>query len=100
MIPVSNLNKSDILFKYSNPNIVQNNAYKYLGNVIVYKSTNKNKKYMIIKDGKKINFGQMYYEDYTKHNDINRLNNFRKRNYKWKDSKKYTPAYLSYYLLW
>ena len=55
---------------------------------------------MIIKDGKKINFGEIGFQDYTKHNDINRLNNVRKRNYKWKYANKNSPAYLSYFLLW
>jgi hypothetical protein len=56
----------------------------------------------MIKDpnNKWIHFGQMFYEDFTKHNDQKRRENFLKRNYKWKNAPKYSPAYLAYHLLW
>lgn len=88
--------------KYSNPQIVQKLANKYLGdNIKVYFSTRKNKKYMVQNpDGKWIHFGQKGYEDYTKHQDDTRRNNFRKRNAKWETASKWTPAWLSWHLLW
>jgi len=49
---------------------------------IIYKktvepSTRKNKKYMIMNDDHKyIHFGDLRYEDYTKHQDLKRLNNY------------------------
>ena len=51
-------------------------------------------------DGKKIHFGDLRFCDYTKHQDKKRRENFRNRNRRWKDADKYTPAHLSYYLLW
>jgi hypothetical protein len=63
-------------------------------------STRKDKKYMIVHEGKKIHFGQMGYEDFTKHKDKKRQTAFLKRNAGWKSRPKYSPAYLSYVLLW
>jgi len=55
----------------------------------------------MISDGHKIiHFGQMGYEDYTKHKDENRRNNFRIRNRRWAHQPKYTAGWLSYNLLW
>jgi hypothetical protein len=52
-------------------------------------------------DGRKmVHFGQMGYEDATKHHDLDRINRFRNRNRKWEFSPKYSPAYLSWFLLW
>jgi hypothetical protein len=47
-----------------------------------------------------VHFGQMGYEDATKHYDLDRINRFKKRNWKWQNAPKYSPAYLSWYLLW
>lgn len=93
--------KKDIeILKYSNPSIVQQQANKYLGEKI-YISTRKDKKYMVKNpEGKWIHFGQFGYEDYTKHKDQNRRDNFRRRNAKWSKAEKYSPAWLSYWLLW
>ena len=67
----------------------------------MFLSTSKNKKYMVFdEEGKKVHFGSLLYQDYTKHKDKKRRENFRNRNTKWKDADKYTPAHLSYYLLW
>jgi hypothetical protein len=49
---------------------------------------------------KYIHFGEWSFEDYTKHKDKKRRNEFLKRNHKWKDYPKYSPAYLAYYILW
>ena len=63
-------------------------------------STRKYKKYMV-SDGKKlIHFGYFEMEDYTKHHDEKRRELFRKRNHKWAMAEKYSPAWLSYHLLW
>lgn len=93
--------KKDIeILKYSNPSIVQQQANKYLGEKI-YISTRKDKKYMVKNpEGKWIHFGQFGYEDYTKHKDENRRDNFRRRNAKWSKAEKYSPSWLSYWLLW
>jgi hypothetical protein len=42
----------------------------------------------------------MGYEDATKHGDKKRIANFKKRNIKWGYASKYSPAWLSYWLLW
>jgi len=85
---------------YSNISQVQDNANKYnIGKVFF--STRKNKKYMIKNpDGKMIHFGEKVYADYTAHQDEKRRENFRKRNKKWRTSEKWTPAWLSYHILW
>ena len=98
-------NKEKEIFKYSNPAKVQRNANNYFGKkVSIYLSSRTDKKYMV-KDpnGKWIHFGQMGYEDYTKHKDNNRRKNYlsRSKNIKgdWKRNK-YSPNNLSIYLLW
>ena len=42
----------------------------------------------------------MGYEDLTKHLDSHRAELFKKRNAKWADAEKFSPAFLSYYILW
>ena len=90
------------LCEVSNPELVLKQLKKYYGDdVDLYLSSSKNKKYMVFnEDGKKIHFGSIIHEDYTKYKDKKRRDNFRNRNKKWKDADKYTPAHLSYYLLW
>jgi acid phosphatase class B len=76
---------------------------------IIYKktvepSTRKNKKYMILNDNNKyVHFGDSRYEDFTKHQDLNRLNNYLSRATKikgnWKKDK-YSPNNLAINLLW
>ena len=92
----------DKICEVSDPELVLKQLKKYYGNdVDLYLSSSKNKKYMVFdEDGKKIHFGSLLYQDYTKHKDKKRRENFRNRNTKWKDADKYTPAHLSYYLLW
>ena len=85
--------------KYSNSSIVMKKAKELHLNPIQL-SSRKDKKYMVSDAKKLIHFGQMGYEDYTKHHDEKRRELFRKRNHKWKDAEKYSPAWLSYYLLW
>jgi len=84
----------------SDINEVQRLADKYnIGKILP--STRKNKKYMVEdKTGKLIHFGDPNYADFTAHHDLKRRENFRKRNAKWKDADKNSPAWLSYHLLW
>ena len=90
------------IYNVSNPEIVLRQLKKYYGNhVDLYLSTSKHKKYMVFnEDGKKVHFGSILYQDYTKHKNKKRRDNFRNRNRRWKDADKFTPAHLSYYLLW
>lgn len=97
------MNKEKELLKVSNPVKVYNNMIKYFGkDTNLYYSTRKDKKYMILNPNtnKFIHFGSMNYEDYTKHNDEKRRDNFLRRNIRWKNQNKYTSGYMSYFLLW
>jgi hypothetical protein len=75
---------------------------KYSGDVPIEISTRKHQKYMLAIPGtrKKVHFGDIEREDFTKHKDEKRKNAFQKRNAKWKDAAWDTPAWLSYHLLW
>lgn len=89
--------------RYSNPSTVQKLAHKLLGKEArIVISPRKNKKYRIYnpKTNKYVDFGQMLYEDYTKHKDEERRRKFKSRNARWENSPKYSPAWLSYNLLW
>ena len=91
--------KYDDLLNVSNPNEVFQHATD-LGFYIDL-STRKNKKYMIQRpDGKWIHFGDLRYEDYTYHKDDKRRKSFLFRNWRWASADKYSPAYLSFILLW
>lgn len=94
------------LYKYSNPNKAQKMAYKYLGkSAKLYPANNKYKKYKIWDNGnnKWINFGQIGYEDYTKHKDKHRRKSYLARSAKmpgkWKTNK-YSANNLSRRILW
>jgi len=91
------------LEKYSNFQKVNSLAIKKY-NRPVYISTRKNKKYMIIDDNNKmIHFGQLGYEDYTKHNDKDRRERYLKRALKIKgnwQNNPFSPNNLSINLLW
>jgi hypothetical protein len=95
----------DELLKWSDPSKVRKNANKYLGKEIpIYISSKKDKKYMVQNpDGKWIHFGQLGYQDYTRHGDETRKNAYNHRashiKGKWKDDK-YSPNNLSIHLLW
>ena len=88
-----------MLTQFSNPKIVKEKA-KYYGLNPVYESTRRDKKYMVYNGDKWIHFGQMGFEDYTKHHDKTRLNAFRSRNRAWQYAPIYSPRFLSYFLLW
>ena len=94
------------LIKYSDPEKVRRNLDKYLGkNIPLYISTRRTKKYMIQRptDGKFIHFGQIGYEDYTKHqNDIRRIRYLQRTTNirgNWRDDP-YSSNNLSIHLLW
>ena len=92
--------KEKELKKYSNLKLVQEKAQK-LGLNPVGISTRKDKKYMIMdKHGDVKHFGMMYQQDFTKTGDEKKRTAFRNRNYKWAHADKYSPAFLSYFLLW
>ena len=84
---------------FSDPEYVMNKA-RAMGLNPVHESSRKDKKFMVFDGHKMIHFGQMGYEDYTKHNDELRRARFKNRNKRWQYSSKYSPAWLSWYLLW
>lgn len=98
-------NKEQEILKYSNPIQVVKKAKRYFGyDKEVYLSTKKDKKYMVQDDnGKWVHFGQMYMEDYTKHQDKERRKRYLARATKikgnWKDNK-YSANRLAINLLW
>ena len=94
------------LCKYSNPKIAQKKAYQYLGKTVkIYPSGNFVKKYKLYDPNNKkwIYFGQMGYEDYTKHKDKIRRKLYLKRathiNGNWKNNK-YSANNLAIHVLW
>jgi hypothetical protein len=99
------MSKKYIISKYSNPPQVYRLASKYLGKKAkIGLSTKKNKKYMVTRpDGKIVHFGQMGYEDFTKHKNKTRRKNYLTRSRKirgnWK-SDKYSANNLAIHLLW
>jgi hypothetical protein len=94
------MNKYEQLLHVSDPDEVIKRG-RALG-LQVFISTRKNKKYQVYNPhtDKWVSFGFLPYEDYTYHKDEVRRDRFRNRNRKWADAEPYTPAYLSYYLLW
>ncbi len=95
--------KFEELKDFSDPVKVYNKAKEMYGDDIDFDVSNrKNKKYKILnpETNNWVHFGQMNYEDYTKHKDKKRRDNFKRRNHKWANADRYSPAYLSYHLLW
>lgn len=95
------------LSRVSNFKTVQRKANQLLGDrfegkVPLELSTRSGKKYMIGIPGtrRKVHFGDLIREDFTKHNNQKRLNDFRRRNAKWANASWDTPMWLSYNLLW
>ena len=91
---------------YSNPSIAFQKAKNYLGkNVMIKLSNRSNKKYMVLNPNtnKWIHFGQIGYEDFTKHHDLKRRENYLKRTENiignWKNDK-YSANNLSRNILW
>jgi hypothetical protein len=97
----------DEIYKYSNPIQAQKRAYQYLGKKHgkIYRSTRKEKKYMVKvpKTDRWIHFGQMGYEDYTKHKDKTRRRNYLTRSSgmrgNWKNNK-FSANNLAMHVLW
>ena len=94
------------IYRYSSPRVAQKMAHKYLGkSARLYPATNPHKKYRVCnpKTGKWTQFGQIGYEDFTKHKDRNRRKNYLTRTAKmrgdWKHSK-YSANNLSRNVLW
>lgn len=94
------------LRKYSNPRQAQIMAYKYLGKTAkLYPASNIHKKYKIYdkKHNKWVNFGQIGYEDFTKHKDKTRRKNYLTRTKymrgNWKKNP-YSANNLSRNILW
>ena len=70
--------------------------------VVISKSTNKNKKFDAFIDGKKISFGDNRYEDFTMHKNEKRKQNYISRHSKEDHSKSNiaSPAFMSRWILW
>jgi hypothetical protein len=95
-----------MLNRFSNPAEAKRKAKKYLGphGGPLFLSSRDDKKYMVVApSGKKVHFGQMGYEDYTKHKDKERRASYLRRATKikgdWKDNK-FSPNNLSINILW
>ncbi len=108
LIKAVEIPKTDILYKYSDPKQAQKNAKLYLGDdTILYKSTRKNKKYMVYDpiNRKYVHFGSMKppYEDFLKHkSNIKQTKYFnRALNIKgdWRENP-YSSNNLSIWILW
>lgn len=88
-------------------NKIRNKAKKLHIKGHIVNSTNSKKKYDLVLDNKKISFGAKGYKDFLDTNDKTKRKAYRARhsNIYTKDGKKainikYSPAYLSYNLLW
>ncbi len=93
------------IYKFSDPLKVKQNLDRYLGaNYKLYISTKVDKKYMIINpNGKWVHFGEIGFEDFTKHQDEKRKQQYLARATKikgnWKDNK-FSKNNLAINLLW
>jgi len=98
--------KIDDLGEFSNFTEAQVKAYDYLGDdAVLFTSPKKDKKYRIYnpKKNKWVDFGQMGYEDFTKHQDENRRQNYLSRATKIKGNwakDPYSPNNLAIHILW
>ena len=97
--------KGGSLTDYSNPTEVYNRLKEYAPELELYISDKKDKKYFIIhpKTKAKVYFGQMGYEDFTKHKDPIRRANYLRRSASikgdWKRDK-FSPNNLARNILW
>jgi hypothetical protein len=105
-VKANDIDQDDEIYDYSDPHKAQENATNSYGkDGQLYRSTRKDKKYMIIdpQTNKFVHFGAIGYEDATKHNDLNRVKRYLKRaeNIKggWKNDE-YSPNNLSIRILW
>ena len=88
--------------RVSNIKKVLKNMKKYNIASDLYISNRKNNKFCVINPNtnKKIHFGNINYQDYTYHQDKERLRKFKIRNNNWATAPKYSASYLSYWILW
>ena len=94
------VSKTDDLRKYSDPKKVVEMAKRYLGKKVdIRRSTRKGKKYMVFHN-KWIHFGAMGYEDYTKHKNKTRRQNYLTRSAGIHGDDKYSANQLSRNILW
>ena len=93
------LTKLDKLREYSDPEYVMEKAQE-LGYNPIHESSRKDKKHMVFDGHKMIHFGQFGAIDYTKSLDPRKRMNFRKRNWRWEFTPKYSASNLSFTLLW
>lgn len=98
--------KIELLSKYSDFHKAQDRAVEYLGeDAVLFFSPKESKKYRIYDpvNNKWVDFGQMGYEDFTKHKDEERRERYLKRatnmRGNWRDNK-YSPNNLSIHILW
>lgn len=96
--------KDDNIWEFSDPKEVASRARRFY-RLNVYRSTKPSKKYMIYDNVNKkwVHFGQMYYEDYTRHKDEDRRHNYLVRSNgikgNWRENL-FSPNSLSRLLLW
>lgn len=89
--------------KVSNVYEVVKKARQLYGNdVKIGLSSRKNNKFMIFNpiSNQFIHFGNLNYEDYTKHQDEDRRKRFQIRNHNFASAPKYSARYMAYYILW
>ena len=102
-----NIARFNQLLMVSNPDKVKKNLKKYLPTdtpeQLISNKKNKKKKILNPNTNKFVHFGSLAYEDFTKHNDLQRQKKYliRASNIKgeWR-SDRYSPNNLSMYLLW
>ena len=93
------------LKKVSNPTTVKRKAKQIFGSSVkIVESKSKTKKYAVrTPTGKLVNFGSIDYEDFTKHKDKQRRDNYLKRSAgikgNWMNNK-YSANILSRKILW
>lgn len=97
--------ENDSIWDYSNPLEAQQKAFQIYGqSAVLYRSKTKNKKYAIVNPaGKVVNFGQIGFEDFTKHKDQVRRQNYLKRTANMKGNWRedgYSANNLSRNILW
>jgi hypothetical protein len=99
------ISESNPIWKVSNPILAQKKLNLYLGKKTpLLLSTRQNKKYMVLApNGKMVHFGDLRYEDFTKHMNLQRRLSYinRATNIKgnW-STNKFSPNNLAINILW
>lgn len=105
LTPALKIPKTAEIWKYSNPKTAQEKAFKIYGkSAVLYKSERADKKYQILNpSGDWVHFGQMEYQDFTKHRDQARRENYLRRasaiKGDWRKNE-YSPNALAMRILW